>query len=540
MAFVESYELVEKVADTGSGSVWKAHDTELDRVVALKQVDVASARSLDSLRAEAATLARLPHPNIVTVYGLVEQPDRVWLVEEWVEGTTLPAVLTGSGRLTAKQAVGVVRGALLGLSFAHERNIVHRDISPHNIMLDVTGTSKLIDFGLAAPTGIAGVGGTPGYLSPQAARGLAVTARDDVYSCAAVLAMLLRGAPLFDGPTAESVIEEQLRSPRPDLGTISRHVRDVLGRALAQRAEDRYPTASELLAALEDAAERDFGAGWLGQASVAALVTSGLTGTTAATVHAMTDASTPARSAKQPRRFLRNAPARLVVVGATAVIIVVAVASIAIALEHHSAGAVAIPSAIPPTRAAAALAVPRLTTAAAAPVDALKDPCALLTETQVLAYATAQAGVLGIPVSGPVTPSEEHSVDPDLSGQPHPRECDFTLGAASAGAGGPATQPKVIVKIGRIGYPVSTDFNNCPDSLGVASASAPTPLTALPGVGAGAFYSDLIGTGCARSATSYVVVTQPWLSAGPDAAELSTFRSQMSAVLTEVLAAADA
>ena len=108
---------------------------------------------MERLRAEAEVLSGLSHPNIVHVYDYVEEPHRAWLAEEWVDGTSLQAILDVHDRLTPEQSLGVVRGALTGLAYAHERGVVHRDVSTGNILADQEGTSKLVDFGLAAPAG---------------------------------------------------------------------------------------------------------------------------------------------------------------------------------------------------------------------------------------------------------------------------------------------------------------------------------------------------------------------------------------------------
>jgi hypothetical protein len=272
MESVGAYELVRRVAQSSSGSVWQGRDHDLDRDVALKQVPVDAGDAAQRVRSEARLLANFDHPNIVAVYGLVESAGDLWLVEEWVEGASLPAVLAAADKLSAPQSVGIVRGALQGLAYTHRRGVVHGDISPSNILFDSTGTSKLIDFGLAVTSGVLGGGGTPGFLSPEAMQGLPVTPRSDVYSAAAVLAMLLRGRPLFEGVTAESVVAVQLKTARPRLETIPSHTRDVLARALSRQATDRFADAEEFLQALEEAAERSYGADWLSHATIAGIV----------------------------------------------------------------------------------------------------------------------------------------------------------------------------------------------------------------------------------------------------------------------------
>lgn len=280
---VGPFELGRQIASSPTGAVWQGHDPALGRVVALKRVSDQAMQSVESLRQEARLLAALPHPNIVRVIDLIETPGQLWLVEEWIDGVALPLVVGNVGRLTAEQAVGVARGALLGLAFAHATGIVHGDVSPSNMLLDRDGTTKLIDFGLARPTGTPGVSGTPGYLSPEAARGLPLLPASDVYSAAAVLAYLLRGRPLFEGRTVEAVIAAQVTTVRPNLRGIDAEIGEVLRWGLAPDASVRPIDAGAFLAALDDAANRSFGAGWMAAAGLAGAVAATMTATLATT-----------------------------------------------------------------------------------------------------------------------------------------------------------------------------------------------------------------------------------------------------------------
>lgn len=357
---IGSYELAEQVAISPTGSVWLGRDPTLGRNVALKQVAAGAFRTVDRLRAEARTLARLSHPNIVAVINLIEADGQLWLVEEWVDGLTLPAVLRRVGRFSPTQAVAAVRGGLLGLAYAHANGVVHGDVSPSNLLLDLYGTTKLIDFGLAQPAGATGVAGTPGYLSPEAASGRPLLPASDVYSAAAVLALLLRGRPLFEGATAEAVLAAQFRPGGPSFGGIDAHIGTVLQAAMAPSTADRPADAGQFLAALDVAADRTFGHGWLASAGLAgvagAAVTAGMSAavgggvSTAAGVGSPTQALAdgPSRATQieqaggHPRRLagralrhsLRSHP---LAVAATAAGIAVAVGAVAVAL-HSSHG----------------------------------------------------------------------------------------------------------------------------------------------------------------------------------------------------------
>ncbi len=243
---------VEAAVGVGStGTVWRARQRDLGRSVAIKTL--ADGVRVDVLRAEAAVLATLDHPNIVRVYDFAEagrdQPgDPAWLAEEWVDGERIDELVARLNTpLSGEQAVGVVRGALQGLAYAHERSVIHGDVAPGNILIDTTGTSRLVDFGLSRPSGSAGSAATTGFSAPEALAGASVTAASDVYSSAAVLRYLLG-----DGATGR--------------------LAEIIARATAEHPPDRPQNAGELLGLLEEAARDRYGAAWLARASVAGLV----------------------------------------------------------------------------------------------------------------------------------------------------------------------------------------------------------------------------------------------------------------------------
>jgi hypothetical protein len=277
-----SYDVTGLVAETATGRVFRARHRELDRDAAVKVLSAAVAGSpgvLEGLRAEAAVLAGLSHPHVVDLYEFVEDDGAAWLAEQWVDGASLSAVLAEHGPLSPEQAVGVVRGALMGLAHAHDRGVVHRDVSTGNVVADLAGTSMLVDFGLAAPVGAESDGagravlGTPAYLSPEAARGERVGKTGDVYSAAAVLHELVTGRPVFGGSVAE-MVRGHLDTPAPRLERVGADLADLVARALHKDPAARPADAAQFLVELEEAARRHFGAGWLSRASIAGLVVS--------------------------------------------------------------------------------------------------------------------------------------------------------------------------------------------------------------------------------------------------------------------------
>src|SRR3954471_11447116 len=141
-----NYEVVERIAAGSTATVYKARHRELGQFAAIKELNAElreSPHALQRFRAEAHILGGFDDPHIVTVYDFVEEPGRSWIAEEWVDGVTVETLLAGSGAMTGEQCLGVLRGALQGLAYAHARQVVHGDIAPGNIISDRAGTSKL-------------------------------------------------------------------------------------------------------------------------------------------------------------------------------------------------------------------------------------------------------------------------------------------------------------------------------------------------------------------------------------------------------------
>ncbi|SPM40528.1 protein kinase [Mycobacterium numidiamassiliense] len=276
---IGGYERVGVVARGAHSTIWKGFDPGLKREVALKQLSGSGAG--EAARREAAALAGLRHPNILSVYDVLEDAEGVWLIEQWITGAPLSAVLAVTGKLRAIDALALVHGALHGLSYAHGRDVIHGDITPANILIDQSGTPMLVDFGLAVSPGHLSLGGTPGYMAPEAAAGQPVDKRSDVYSSCVVLAELLKGARLFTTASSLALTREQATAA-PQLGGIEAPVAAVLSTGLHPRPDDRPTDAETLLTRLEAAIEETHGRRWLAAAGLGAI------GSTAATVAAGT------------------------------------------------------------------------------------------------------------------------------------------------------------------------------------------------------------------------------------------------------------
>ncbi len=283
------YVVTEEVGEGTIGVVYRARHQELGRDAAIKvlrpQVS-RNAAAVAGMVAEASALARLDHPNIVALYDFVQEPDRTWLAEQWVDGVPLDTILAAHGRLTPEQSLGVVAGALSGLAHAHDNGLVHRDVAASNVLADMAGTSMLVDFGLAAPvpgepgsvvpgSPSAGVVGTPAYLSPEAARSEPVGKPGDVYSAAALTYHLLSGRPVFPG-TAWDMVASHRDRVAPSLEAHGPRLASLVERSLAKDPSARPPDAGAFLAELEEAAAEKYGVAWRTRASIASLVASTL------------------------------------------------------------------------------------------------------------------------------------------------------------------------------------------------------------------------------------------------------------------------
>src|SRR4051812_3278876 len=204
MEIPDTYELISLVSARTWSTVWKARDRRLDRLVAIKALEASDPVLLERWRTESRVLAQLEHPNLVEVYAYTETDGGAYIVEEWLEAATVSEILASRGAMSPAQALGIMRGALLGLSFAHENGLVHGDVSPSNILVGADAVSRLIDFGSAAPSGSVARPGTSAYQAPEVGRGGPTSPRADVFAAAAVIATLLRDEPT-PTPTADGV-----------------------------------------------------------------------------------------------------------------------------------------------------------------------------------------------------------------------------------------------------------------------------------------------------------------------------------------------
>ena len=265
----DRYRLLERIGGGGMAEVFLAEDVLLARQVAVKLLRpqfTGDEEFVSRFRQEARAAARLSHPNIVSIYDVGCEADTHYIVMEYVPGETLKESIKRQGRMPAAMAVEYAVQIAGALKHAHDNQIVHCDIKPHNILIHRDGTAKVTDFGIAravssqTTTQVAGVLGSVHYLSPEQARGYGVDAKSDIYSLGVVLYEMLAGAPPFDGNSPISIamkhIQEEPRSLkelRPDLPT---PLLLLIGKAMAKKPEARQESARVFLQEAEQAAKQ--------------------------------------------------------------------------------------------------------------------------------------------------------------------------------------------------------------------------------------------------------------------------------------------
>jgi serine/threonine protein kinase len=230
------YEILSLLGAGGMGEVYRAHDARLDREVAIKVLNESLAKDATALarfEREAMSVARLAHPNILSIHEMAQDAGTAFVVMELVDGETLRARLA-SGPIPPRKAIAYALQIAKGIGAAHARGIVHRDLKPENVMITRDDLIKILDFGLAKPidaggsdltrgasmaTTVGTVLGTFGYMAPEQVRAQAVDHRADVFAFGAVLYEMLTGRRAFQGETAADTMSAILTKDPEDLDT---------------------------------------------------------------------------------------------------------------------------------------------------------------------------------------------------------------------------------------------------------------------------------------------------------------------------------
>lgn len=254
------YEILSLIGQGGMADVYKARDTILNRVVAIKVLRAKlsdDAMALVRFQREASAASRLSHPNVVDIYDVGEYEGMHYIVMEFIRGRTLKELIAQRGALDVDEAIGVMKQLVSAINHAHEHKIIHRDIKPQNVLVKDDGTIKITDFGIAVANGSVQltynntVMGSAHYLAPETTQGKEPNEQVDIYSLGIVFYELLTGHVPFTGKTPTEIAIKHLRKPIPYVRdfnpNIPQSVENIVLKATAKNLEDRYVSCKEML-----------------------------------------------------------------------------------------------------------------------------------------------------------------------------------------------------------------------------------------------------------------------------------------------------
>ena len=262
----QRYQVVKRLGAGAFGTVYKAKDKILGRMVAIKTIRLEGLAAsggagleelMDRFKREAMVSAQLKHPSIVTIYDIGDSDGVSYIAMEFIDGVGLDRVIAGAGRLLVERAAALAAQVADALDFAHQHNVVHRDIKPANIMVEAGDRVKVTDFGIAKVTDSAehltatgSLLGTPSYMSPEQARGSTVDGRSDLFSVGAILYEMVAGKKAFRGDSITGLIFKIITEEPPPLRELDPEVPEelvrIVARALAKDPTARYQTGREL------------------------------------------------------------------------------------------------------------------------------------------------------------------------------------------------------------------------------------------------------------------------------------------------------
>jgi serine/threonine protein kinase/HAMP domain-containing protein len=268
--FAGRYDVQELLGSGGMGVVYRAFDREVGEVVAIKALrpDLGGfdPTLLERFKQELRLARRITHRNVVRTYDLGEVDGVYYITMELVRGTTVATLIREAGRLDVPATLTIGKQVCRALEVAHEEGVIHRDVKPQNLLVDPSGFLKVMDFGIArlaeqrsdpgqALTAAGVVVGTPQYMAPEQLFGNVVDGRADLYATGAVLFECVTGRPVFEAPSLVALLARHLEDTAPDPRQLNPDVPESLSRvilrALQRKPEDRWPTASQFLHALE-------------------------------------------------------------------------------------------------------------------------------------------------------------------------------------------------------------------------------------------------------------------------------------------------
>lgn len=254
------YEVIRELGQGAMGVVYQAKDPLIDRVVAIKTINLGLAQEgKDEYEGrfyqEAKAAGRLNHPNIVTIYDVGKSGDIAYIAMEFLQGRELRDIMNDAGLLPVDHVLEITAQVALGLAYAHEYDIIHRDVKPSNIMVIRDGHVKITDFGIARMTSAAVrtqtgmVLGSPKYMSPEQVMGKEIDQRSDIFSLGVMLYEMLTGQAPFNGDNVNAIMYQTLNAvpaPPNSVNTASPEMLNfIVAKALAKNMEDRYQNAKD-------------------------------------------------------------------------------------------------------------------------------------------------------------------------------------------------------------------------------------------------------------------------------------------------------
>jgi serine/threonine-protein kinase len=255
---IGKYKIVGLLGEGAMGVVYRATDSVIGRIVAVKVMSESIARHPELRQRfmhEAQAAGSMQHPNIISLYDLGELEGHLYIVMEYVEGVDLEQLISSRKPLTLQTKLDIIIDVLAGLSYAHKRGIVHRDIKPANIRIAEDGRAKIMDFGVAhlstsELTVTGSVVGTPAYMAPEQITGSRTTPATDLFAAGAVLYELVTGAKAFSAPTIQSLYFKIVSEPPVPivevLPGLPPELNRIIGKALEKDPKDRYATALDM------------------------------------------------------------------------------------------------------------------------------------------------------------------------------------------------------------------------------------------------------------------------------------------------------
>lgn len=255
---IQNYKILSLLGEGGMGVVYKALDVKLERFAALKILNISSNRShlIARFKREARNQANLTHPNIVSVYGFVEEKNIMAIAMEYVEGKTIEQILQDEGRLETYHALDIISQVLTGIAYAHNQGFIHRDLKPSNIIIDLNGNAKIMDFGISKSvddidklTQFNVRPGTLLYMSPEQLSGDEVTVKSDLYALAITLYEMIAGYYPYESKTYYEIVESHINKIPTKISDLFPEVPslidEVIHRAMGKSSFNNYTNAEE-------------------------------------------------------------------------------------------------------------------------------------------------------------------------------------------------------------------------------------------------------------------------------------------------------